>query len=416
MKPSSKKPSHTFTGYEKLVIAIIAFIQFTVILDFMVISPLNPMLKPALGINPDEFGKIVASYAISAGIAGILAAGFSDKFDRKKMLLLFYSGFVIGTFFCGISNTYPTLLASRIFTGIFGGVIGSIGFAIITDIFKMEVRGRVMGFVQMAFSASQVLGIPAGLYLANSFDWHAPFLMIVGVAIPVGILMLMKLKPVTGHLSGRVDKKAFHHLLHTAKNPAYQRGFIATMLLATGGFMMMPFSSDFLVNNIKIDKANLPMIFMITGVFSLITGPLIGQLSDKIGKFYLFLGGTILSIITILIYTNLGPNAIWVVIVINTVMWVGISSRMISASALTSGVPEMKDRGAYMGINSSIQQISGGIGSFVAGKIVVQSTPGTPIQHFEIVGYVVIASMLFTIVMMRVIEKQVAKKMHAAHV
>lgn len=416
MKNKDKKPSVSFTPYEKMVIAILAFIQFTVILDFMVISPLNPLLKPALGIDPQQFGFVVASYAISAGISGIIAAGFADKFDRKKLLMFFYTGFVIGTLFCGLANTYETLLAARIFTGIFGGVIGSIGFAIITDLFKMEVRGRVMGVVQMAFSASQVLGIPIGLYLANKFDWHAPFLLIVAVSTLVGFLMLFKLQPVTSHLQGKVDTNAFHHLYHTAKNKYYQRGFLATMVLATGGFMMMPFSSDFLVHNIQISKDTLPMIFFITGLFSIFTGPLIGILSDKIGKFKLFLAGTVLSIAMILLYTNLGPNPVWIVILINTIMWVGISSRIISSSALSSGVPSMKDRGAYMGINNSIQQISGGIASWLAGKIVVQETESSPLQHFDIVGWVVIGTMLFTIVMMRIIEKQVAQKLHTDHV
>ena len=245
-----------FTSYEKFVIAILSLLQFTVIVDFMVLSPLGAILMPRMGISTSQFGLVVSVYAISAGASGLLAAGFADKFDRKKMLLFFYVGFVLGTLFCGIAGSYPVLLAARVITGIFGGVIGSISFAIITDTFPMEVRGRVMGFVQMAFSASQVLGIPIGLYLATRFDWHAPFLMIVAMATLVGIVIFLKLKPVTGHLHGRSDKNAFVHLWHTASNPYYLRGFMATMLLATGGFMIMPFSSAFLVNNVLIPETS----------------------------------------------------------------------------------------------------------------------------------------------------------------
>jgi predicted MFS family arabinose efflux permease len=410
-----KTPKTSFTGYEKFVIAVLAFIQFTVIVDFMVLSPLGAILMPKMGISTAQFGSVVSAYAISAGISGLLAAGFADKFDRKKLLLLFYVGFLIGTLLCGIAQTFGFLLFARIFTGIFGGVIGSVAMAIITDLFKMEVRGRVMGIVQMAFAGSQVLGIPIGLYLATKLDWHAPFLMIVGIATVVGVIIALKLKPVTAHLAGKTDKNAFHHLWHTASNKMYIRGFVATILLATGGFMMMPFSSAFLVNNIGIAEGNLSTIFFVTGIFSMFTGPLIGKLSDKLGKYRLFVSGTILSILMVLIYTHLGPSSIWLVIAINTIMWIGISSRIISSSALTSGIPTLKDRGAYMGISSSVQQLSGGAAAFIAGLIVHQETKTSPLQNFDIVGYVVIGTMLFTIVMMKVIDRQVSKKLHVEH-
>lgn len=402
-----------FTPYEKFVIAILALIQFTVILDFMVLSPLGAVLMPKMGISTAQFGLVVSAYAISAGCSGILAAGFADCFDRKKLLLTFYAGFLIGTLCCGVAQSYSFLLFARVVTGVFGGVIGSISFAIIADIFPMAVRGRVMGLVQMAFSASQVLGIPIGLYLATIFDWHAPFLMIVAVSAPAGILMFLRLKPVTQHLRARQDKSAFLHLWHTASNPFYLRGFMSTVLLATGGFMIMPFSSVFLVNNVAIPETKLSLIFFITGIVSIFTGPMLGRASDSLGKYRLFVFGSLLSMVMVFFYTNLGQNPIWVVVAINTALWVGISSRMISSSALISGVPEMKDRGAYMGINSSIQQVSGGVASFVSGLIVYQPTKAAPLQHFDKVGYVTMGSMAITMMLMYFINRQVAEKLQA---
>jgi predicted MFS family arabinose efflux permease len=404
-----------FSTYEKFVIAIIALLQFTVVLDFMVLSPLGAILMPGLGISTSQFGLVVSAYAFSAGASGLCAAGFADKFDRKKMLLFFYTGFVCGTLFCGIASSYLPLLCARILTGIFGGVIGSISFAIITDTFPMQVRGRVMGVVQMAFAASQVLGIPVGLYLATHFNWHAPFLMIAAVAVLIGAAIALKLKPVTGHLQGKQDKNAFIHLWHTASNPYYLRGFGATILLATGGFMIMPFSTVFLVNNILIPETQLSVIFFITGIASIVTGPYLGKQADKYGKYRLFVFGSILSMIMVIIYTHLGPNPLWIVIPTNIVLYTGISSRMIASSALISGVPEMKDRGAYMGINSSIQQVSGGIASFVAGLIVYQPAKNAPLQHFDTVGYVTACTMLITLGMMFFIDREVSKKLHAVH-
>jgi predicted MFS family arabinose efflux permease len=406
---------HIFSPYEKFVIAILALLQFTVILDFMVLSPLGAILMPGLGISTSQFSLVVSAYAFSAGASGLCAAGFADKFDRKKMLLFFYVGFVCGTFFCGIVNSYPLLLCARVITGLFGGVIGSVSFAIITDTFSMQVRGRVMGVVQMAFAASQVLGIPVGLYLATHFNWHAPFLMIAATAALLGAVIALKLKPVTAHLKGRQDKSAFQHLWHTASNPFYIRGFAATMLLATGGFMIMPFSTAFLVNNILVPETRLSEIFFITGVVSIFTGPFLGKQADKYGKYRLFVFGSVLSIFMVMIYTHLGPNPIWVVILTNIVLFTGISSRMISSSALISGVPDRKDRGAYMGINSSIQQVSGGIAAFVAGLIVYQPAKNAPLQHFDTVGYVTACTMLITLGMMFFIDRQVSKKIHVVH-
>jgi predicted MFS family arabinose efflux permease len=406
---------HVFSPYEKFVIAILALLQFTVILDFMALSPLGAILMPGLGISTSQFSLVVSAYAFSAGASGLCAAGFADKFDRKKMLLFFYVGFVCGTFFCGIANSYLQLLCARVITGLFGGVVGSVSFAIITDTFSMQVRGRVMGVVQMAFAASQVLGIPVGLYLATHFSWHAPFLMIATTAALLGAVIALKLKPVTAHLKGRLDKNAFQHLWHTASNPSYIRGFAATILLATGGFMIMPFSTAFLVNNILVPETQLSEIFFITGVVSIFTGPFLGKQADKYGKYRLFVFGSVLSIFMVMIYTHLGPNPIWVVILTNIFLYTGISSRMISSSALISGVPDMKDRGAYMGINSSIQQVSGGIAAFVAGLIVYQPARNAPLQHFDTVGYVTACTMLITLGMMFFIDRQVSRKIHVVH-
>ena len=400
-----------FTPYEKFVIVVLSLLQFTVVLDFMVLSPLGAILMPNLGISTSQFGLIVSAYAFSAGASGICAAGFADRFDRKRMLLLFYYGFVLGTIFCGIVNSYAALLCARVITGIFGGVIGSITFAIITDTFRMEVRGRVMGFVQMAFAASQVLGIPAGLYLATKFNWHAPFLFIASMAMVIGIMLIWKLRPVTGHLKSKHDKSAFIHLWHTASNPYYQRGFAATMLLATGGFMIMPFSSAFLVNNILIPESKLSEIFFVTGCVSLFIGPYLGKFADRYGKYRLFVVGSILSMIMVVIYTHLGPNPIWVIIVTNIILFTGISSRMISSSALITGVPEVKDRGAYMGINSSIQQVSGGVASFAAGLIVHQTAKNGPLLNFDTVGFVAACTMAITMCMMFYINRDITRKL-----
>ncbi|MCK6596947.1 MAG: MFS transporter [Bdellovibrionaceae bacterium] len=187
----------------------------------MIISPLGAILMPALKISPAQFGIVVSAYALSAGLSGILAAGFADRYDRKKLLLFFYTGFVIGTLLCGIAPTYEFLLGARIVTGIFGGVIGAIIMAISTDIFSFQQRGRVMGFIQTSFAASQILGIPIGLFASNLWGWHSPFILIVLISIVVGLIILFYFKPVNEHLKNKIDHNAFHHLWTTIKIPNY---------------------------------------------------------------------------------------------------------------------------------------------------------------------------------------------------
>lgn len=398
-----------FTGYQVFIVAILAFLQFTIILDFMVLSPLGAQLLEELNISTQQFGWVVSAYAFSAGAAGLMAAGFADRYDRKRMLLFFYTGFIVGTFLCGIAPNYHFLLFARIITGLFGGVIGSVIFAIITDLFSMEVRGRVMGFVQMAFAVSQVLGLPVGLYLANLWGWHAPFLLIVGVSVPAFIGIVWKMKPVNAHLALHAGHSAIKHLSKTLSRKRYLTGFAATTLLATGGFMLMPFGSAFAVHNLGLTLEQLPMVYMVTGIFSMITGPLIGQMSDKLGKYPVFVAGSILSMILVVVYTNWGVTPVWTVIALNTVLFVGITSRMVSSSALMSAVPDPADRGAFMGVNSSVAQVSGGFASALAGMIVVQ-TPAGKLEHYPTLGYVVVGSMIVTIVMMYFIDRMVKRE------
>jgi len=398
-----------FTKYQVFIIGLLAILQFTVVLDFIVLSPLGAQLIHVLHLTTSQFGMAVSVYAFSAGISGIFAAGFADKFDRKKLLVFFYTGFITGTFLCGIAPDYPFLLVARIITGLFGGVLASISFAIITDLFKLQVRGRVMGYVQMAFASSQVMGVPVSLYFANKTGWHAPFLLITGVSIIELLVILVFMKPINAHIKLQKKQNAFRHLLNTAVHPDYLWAFIVNTLLIMGGYMLMPFGSAFAVNNLGVAMTSLPLLYFITGIFAMAAGPVIGRISDKKGKFSVFRFGTLLAMVMILIYCNLGHTPLWIVIVFNVVLMIGFLSRIISSSALLTAVPNASERGAFMGVNSSIQQISGGIASVIAGFIVVQTANGS-LKHYDTLGYIVSASMIATIIIMRSVDRYVVKK------
>ncbi|MEZ4798979.1 MAG: MFS transporter [Flavobacteriales bacterium] len=406
-----KRPALNFSGYQKFIVFILAFLQFTIVLDFMIISPLGDTLIKDLAIGTKEFGLVVSSYAFSAGISGILAAGFADRFDRKKLLLFFYTGFLIGTLFCGLATSYQALMIARVITGLFGGVIGSIVLAIIADLFDLNQRGRVMGFVQMAFAGSQILGIPFGIYISNVLNWHYTFIMIVVVATAVLAVVIFKMKPITAHLDRKMDKHPVHHLWHTLKNPTYRIGFTATTFLAIGGFMIMPFSTPFLINNIHISKEELPLLFMFTGISSMIIMPTVGRISDRVDKYKVFAFGSVVAMVLMIIYANLPVIPLWEMVIINIFLFIGIMSRMVPATSLNTSMPEIHDRGAYMSITASLQQMAGGLGAVIAGFIVHQETEHSPIENFPILGYVVAGIILITILLMKRVDTVVKKKL-----
>ncbi|MCX6206879.1 MAG: MFS transporter [Bacteroidetes bacterium] len=410
MQTETKHHSDKFSAYQILVIFLLAITQFTVVLDFMVMSPLGDMLMKSMNLKTSQFGMAVSAYAFSAGISGLLTAGFADKFDRKKLLLFFYIGFIIGTLCCGLAHSYYFLITARIITGLFGGVIGSISMAIVADLFPIQKRGRVMGFMQMGFGASQVLGIPISLYIANAWGWQTPFLMIVVLASIVWLIVLIKLKPVTKHLDEKNEKNAIMHLWHTIAQKHYRIGFLSTAILSIGGFMMMPWGSAFAINNLHITQQQLPIIFIVSGVSSLFTMPLIGRLSDTIDKFKIFSIASIVMIIMVLIYTNLTPVPFAVIILFNIFFMVSMMSRMVPAMALTSGLPKMHDRGAFMSINSSLQQIAGGVAAAVGGMIVVQKDKYSPLEHYNTLGILIAILSVISILMVYRVSKMVKQR------
>jgi predicted MFS family arabinose efflux permease len=412
MNTNEAIPDKKFTGYQVLVILLLALTQFTVVLDFMVMSPLGDMLMKSMSLTTRQFGFAVSAYAFSAGISGLLTAGFADRFDRKKLLLFFYVGFIAGTLFCGLAKNYPMLIGARIITGLFGGVIGSISLAIVADLFPLHQRGRAMGFMQMGFGASQVLGIPISLYIANHWGWQSPFIMIVGLAAIIWLSTTIKLRPITKHLELKTEKTAITHLWHTLKLRNYRTGFLLTALLSLGGFMMMPWGSAFAVNNLQVSYKQLPILFMTSGVAALIIMPLVGKFSDKIDKVKIFTVAAVWMMIIVVIYTNLSPVPFAIILMMNILMMIGIMSRIVPAMALVSALPKMQDRGAFMSINSSLQQIAGGIAAGVGGLIVVQQTKTSPLKHYDTLGYLILIIIVANIIQVYRVNNLIKAQKH----
>jgi predicted MFS family arabinose efflux permease len=218
------------------------------------------------------------------------------------------------------------------------------------------------------------------------------------------LLIAARMRPVADHLKLAHEHSAFMHLLHTVTERRYLLSFISVLFLATGGFMLMPFSSAFTVNNLGISLHDLPVIYLVTGIATIFVGPLVGKAADAFGKLRVFFFGTSVMIVMVLIYTHLSTSTLVAVTVINVVMFIGIFSRIIPFQALMSQVPEPTRRGSFNAINASISQLAGGLASLVAGHIVQQGVDGR-IHHYDIAGYVVVATSLMACVLLWRIQR-----------
>lgn len=389
---------------ERWLLFALATVQFTHIMDFMIMMPLGPQLMRLFHINPQQFGLLVSAYTFSAGIFGFFGSFFMDRFDRKKILLFLYVGFVLGTLACAMAPTYEFLLAARILTGAFGGVLAAVINAVIGDVIPMARRGAAMGLVMSAFSAASVLGVPFGLYLASTFSWHAPFLLLVLLGLGVLPMLTQFVPAMRGHLQAPeagqpVSKPKFRPmevLAQAVVSPGQRYALVLTVLMMFGQFSIIPFLSPSMVSNVGFTEQQLTFIYLLGGATTLITGPMIGRLADKIGKLPVLIVFLLLSVIPQLLITHLGPTPIALVLLITTSFFVVSGGRMIPAMALITGTVEPRFRGSFMGIQSSVQQIAAGFASLIAAQIVFKDQAGH-LLHYDIVGYLSVAASLLCI-------------------
>jgi len=380
---------------ERIILIILASLNFTHILDFMIMMPLGNLLMPHFHISAAFFSWIVAAYPVTACISGLIAAFYVDRYDRKRVLLFAYSGFLIGTFCCGIAPDQFFLLAARILSGFFGGLIGAQVLSIIADTFPYEKRGRAMGTVFMAFSIASVIGVPFSLYLANLFSWHAPFIFIALLGVPVIAVIVKLMPPMNIHLQPREENERFRPDVRKAftaiiSNRSQVLALFLSGLLMLGHFLIIPFINPYMEFNVGFSRTQTPMIYMVGGLCALASSTFIGKLSDRYGKYKVFSICLVLSLIPIFIITDM-PKLPFVVMLGVFGFWFTFSTgRNIPAQALISTVVEPAQRGQFMSFNSSFQQLSTGIASIVSGLIVSQDLKGR-ILHYNWVGYLSVA-------------------------
>jgi predicted MFS family arabinose efflux permease len=396
---------------ERIILLLLTILNFTHILDFMIMMPLGNYLMPYFNISSQQFSMLVAAYTFSAGASGFLAAFFVDGFDRKKVLVFAYAGFLIGTLCCAISPAYEILLVSRIVAGLFGGLIGAQVLSIVADIVPYERRAAAMGMIMAAFSAASVFGVPFGLYIANLFNWHAPFFFVVILGILLTPFLIKFLPKMDAHLfvENRQKISPMQLVGDVFRNTSQLYALALTAVMMMGHFMIIPFINPFMEFNMGFSKTQTPIIYMVGGALTMITSPIIGRLADRLGKYNLFIFLALAGVPLIALITNLPAIPFYFVLCITGLWFIISAGRFIPAQAMVSNVVPPERRGSFMSFNSSVQQVFVGLASVLAGFIVVKM-PDNKIEHYEITGYLSIVLILFSIFIASGLNRKLKEK------
>lgn len=380
---------------ERLLLYILAAAMFTHIMDFMIMMPLGPQLMRLFDISAREFSLLVASYTVTAGVSGFLAAFFIDRYDRKKSLMFMYAGFALGTLACAASPTFSMLLLARSLAGAFGGVLGALILSIVSDAVPLERRAHGIGVVMASFGVASVFGVPFGLFLASKFSWHAPFLFLGGLAVVIAFLIIAYVPVMTQHLRAGGHASPMEVLRQIFGRRNARLGLAFTSVLMLGHFTIIPFVATYMVGNVGFTEDELTYIYLVGGICTLLFSPWVGRMADKHGRLKIFTIFGSLVIIPIVIITNLTPVPLAVALTITAVFFIFSNGRMVPSTTMETAVIKPEVRGSYMSIRSSVQSLTSGVAAFIAGLIITEQPSvfdprAKALIHYDYVGIIAV--------------------------
>jgi predicted MFS family arabinose efflux permease len=372
----------------------LAGIQFTHILDFMIMMPLGPQFRQIFGISDAKFGVLVSAYTFSAGISGLLAAFYVDRFDRKKLLLVLYVLFALATLACGLAPTYEALMAARIAAGVFGGVLSALTQTIVGDVIPQERRGQAMGLVMSSFSITTVAGVPLGLFLAAYFNWHVPFFLIAGISGLLIILAWQTMPPLRDHLKAARKLSPLGNMIDTVMNRDHQTALLFTFLMMFVGFVLIPYITMYTTSNGGLSVQQIPTIYLFGGIATLLSARWIGRATDVRGKVPMFRMLAWFTILPVVGMTVSAPLGFYGITVVSVFFFVFMSGRMIPGMAIVTSACNPPQRGTFMALNSAVQSLGMSAAAFLGGLIISRDAQGLVLNYWGngLVG--VVASLL----------------------
>lgn len=385
---------------ELSILFTLAAIQFTHVLDGMIMMPMAPSIRAAFGITTQQFGFLVSSYGLAAFVSAISATFWIDAFDRKKVLVVLYAGFLLGTFACAFAPSYELFLAARAFSGLFGGVAGAVILSIVGDSIAPERRAQGMGILMSGFALASVVGVPLGIFLSGYFSWHAPFLFICALGAPVMALIVFVIPPVNAHLqAGHQPGDRFLIYRRLATDMNLVRALMLSFAVIISHGAVIPYISDYLVANLHF-KMDTQVIFMyvLGGTLSTIFSPITGRIADRFGRVPVFVVMSILAVVPIFMISNMATNSMVYLLVGAGMFFVFSGGRMIPSQAIITSTIPAQLRGRFMSLNSATQQLAMGLSTLVGGLIIENDAQGR-LLHYPIVGYIGIGMAVLSILL-----------------
>ncbi len=367
---------------EKILLLALALVQFTHIVDFMIIMPLGKQFMELFSITPGQFSMIVSSYAVSAFIMGLASALYIDRVDRKVGLLVIYTGFILGTLACSMASNFWFFIAARSFTGAFGGVLAALIFAIIGDSIPYERRSAA-----------------TGLFLAASFGWRMTFIVIGILALLVLVVLYLNLPTMKGHIREADETtpklKSYHVYLQVLKDRNQLLALLFTVVLMLGHFSIIPFIAPYMQFNIGFSNFEVTYIYAVGGGLTAVLLPVFGRLADRYGNAFIFSLSSVFALLSIYAITNLPPVSMTIALIATSSFFVVASGRSVPATTMVTSVVNPESRGSFMSIRSSVNQLALAMASGIAGLIVVEQDG--KLLHYPMVGYIAISMSLFAI-------------------
>ena len=385
---------------ELWLLITLAGIQFTNILDFMIMMPLGPQFTRLFGISDAQFGLLVSAYTLAGGLSGLLASAYIDRFDRKRLMLVMYGLFALSTLACGIATSYGALMAARVAAGVFGGVLSSLSQTIVGDVIPFERRGRAMGIVMTSFSVSTVAGVPLGLFMAAHLGWHAPFLGIALLCLLLMIFAALTLPVLNAHLAQHASISTWQRIYSTVSDRNHQRAFVFSGLLMFAGFTVIPYITIYMQANVGLRPDEIPYIYLAGGVATLVSARLIGRLTDSVGKFETFSALGIAVVVPMVAITLVPRGPLWVVLCVSTLFFICMSGRMIPGMAILASAGNPALRGTFMTLNSSVQSAAMGLAALVGGALISRDAQGL-VQHYWVAALVGGSASLLSVALVR---------------
>ncbi len=374
------------SSQERFVVIVLASINFTHIMDAMIMMPLGDIFMDLYGINPSQFSYLVSIYALAAFFSSLVATFLLDRFDRRNALIFVYTGFSIGTLLCGIANSYIFLLSVRLITGLFGGVIGALALSIVSDLFTYERRGAAIGVLTAGFSAAAALGVPVGLFLADQFSWNAPFLFIGSLGLLITIVIVTRFPRIKGHLDGDVVTQPLKILRAIFTDSNQVSALFLGMVLVLGHFLIIPFIAPYMTRNVGFDQSEITLIYFLGGLLTVFTAPLIGRITDRFTPYPTFLVLMLISFIPVVWITNMNLTPIPVALIATSLFFIFGSGRMIAPQTMITAAVGPTSRGSFMSVKSALQQLSVALASLISGSMIVFGS-SNELLHYEDVGY-----------------------------